>query len=100
MTSKKKKKLDQQTVSLKKVVFTPHAWEDYTYWASSSPKITIRINELINDAQRSLNQGIGNPEKLSGDLKGYYSRRIDQENRLVYTVLNGDLVIVQARYHY
>jgi toxin YoeB len=59
-----------------------------------------RLNHLIVEASRDPSSGVGKPERLSGDLAGYWSRRIDQEHRLVCTLRGDDLVIVQARYHY
>lgn len=82
-----------------RTTFTPEGWEDYTSW-SEQRKVLQRINRMIKEAQRDPGVGIGKPERLSGALAGYWSRRIDQEHRLVYTIANGDLVIVQARYHY
>ena len=82
-----------------RIAFTPEGWEDYTSW-SDQRKVLQRINRMIAEARRDAGTGIGKPERLSGDLAGFWSRRIDQEHRLVYTVLDGDLVIVQARYHY
>ena len=82
-----------------KIVFTPHGWTDYCSWAGDRKTLT-RINRLITEAVRDPGAGTGKPERLSGDLAGYWSRRIDQEHRLVYTVDGGQLVIVQARYHY
>lgn len=79
--------------------FTKDGWEDYTSWANDR-KALLRINRLIEEAGRDPGVGTGKPERLSGDLSGYWSRRIDQEHRLVYTVQGDDLVIVQARYHY
>ena len=93
-----KKKLDKEQVK-RKVSFTPLGWEDYQSWIDNPVKFE-RVNVLISAAQKSLHTGIGKPEKLSGNLKGYYSRRIDRENRLVYTDINGDLVVVMARHHY
>lgn len=80
-----------------KIVFTPNGWEDYTSWVGDRKTLT-RINRLITEATRD--PGTGKPERLSGDLTGFWSRRIDQEHRLVYTVDGDQLVIVQARYHY
>ena len=80
-----------------KTVFTPNGWEDYTSWVGDRKTLT-RINRLITEATRD--PGTGKPERLSGDLTGFWSRRIDQEHRLVYTVDGDQLVIVQARYHY
>ncbi len=82
-----------------KIVFTPHGWEDCCSWAGDRKTLT-RINRLITEAARDPGVGTGKPERLSGDLAGFWSRRIDQEHRLVYTVKDDGLVIVQARYHY
>lgn len=82
-----------------RLVITPEGREDYESW-SGERKILQRLNRMIDEATRDAGAGIGKPERLSGDLAGFWSRRIDQEHRLVYTVLDGDLVIVQARYHY
>jgi toxin YoeB len=81
------------------ILFTQKAWDDYASWADDR-KTLRRINRLIQEASREPGSGIGKPERLSGDLSGYWSRRIDQEHRLVYTVRGEDLLIVQARYHY
>ena len=82
-----------------RVVFTAHGWEDYTSWADDR-KTLLRINRLITEAARDPGTGAGKPERLRGDLSGCWSRRIDQEHRLVYTVAGEDLVVLQARYHY
>lgn len=82
-----------------KVVFTAHAWADYSGWVGDRKTLT-RINRLIAEAARDPGSGTGKPERLSGDLTGFWSRRIDQEHRLVYTVHGDELVIVQTRYHY
>ena len=82
-----------------KITFTPNAWGDYVSW-SGDRKILSRINRLITEASRDPGAGTGKPERLSGDLAGYWSRRIDQKHRLVYTVQDNALVIIQARYHY
>lgn len=82
-----------------RITFTTHGWEDYTSWAGDR-KTLQRINRLITEAARDPAAGTGKPERLSGDLSGYWSRRIDQEHRLVYTVEADQLIIVQARYHY
>jgi toxin YoeB len=82
-----------------RTTFTPEGWDDYTSW-SDDRKTLRRINRLIQEAARTPGAGIGKPERLSGDLSGSWSSRIDQEHRLVYTVDGDDLVIVQARYHY
>jgi toxin YoeB len=82
-----------------RIVFTAHGWQDYTSWAGDR-KTLLRINRLIQQAARDPGVGTGKPERLSGDLSGYWSRRIDQEHRLVYTVRGDDLIIIQTRYHY
>jgi len=82
-----------------RLVFTDEGWEDYESWVGER-KVLLRINRMIEESKRDPGTGIGKPVRLSGDLAGYWSRRIDQEHRLVYTVLAGDLVVVQVRYHY
>ena len=82
-----------------RIAFTTHGWADYTSWAEDRRTLK-RVNRLIQEAARDPGSGTGKPERLSGDLSGYWSRRIDQEHRLVYTVEGDLLVIVQARYHY
>ena len=79
--------------------FTSRGWEDYTSWTGDR-RMLQRINRLIEEAERDPTAGIGKPEALRGDLSGFWSRRIDQEHRLVYTIADGDLVVVAARYHY
>jgi toxin YoeB len=83
-----------------RLVFTPHGWDDYTYWLNSDRAVLKRINRLIDDTMRSPSAGIGKPEPLRHVLSGAWSRRINEEHRLVYVVDNDDLVILQARYHY
>ena len=81
-------------------VFTENAWCDYTYWQTQDRKTLKRINALIEDACRNGNTGIGKPEPLRGDLQGFWSRRINEKDRLVYRV-NGDaLEILSCRFHY
>lgn len=76
------------------------AWEDYLYWQSEDKKTLKRINQLIRDTERNPFNGIGKPEPLKGDLTGFWSRRIDDKNRLVYRV-NGDLLeILSCKGHY
>ncbi|MGY1718383.1 Txe/YoeB family addiction module toxin [Blastococcus sp. SYSU DS0552] len=82
-----------------RIAFSSHGWADYTSW-SGDRKILQRINRLITEAARDPGAGTGKPERLSGDLSGCWSRRIDQEHRLVYTVDGDLLVVLQARYHY
>lgn len=80
--------------------FTDDAWNSYLYWQTQDKKTLKRINELIRDAQRDPFAGIGKPEPLKYVLSGCWSRRIDETNRLVYTVIDGDLCILSCRYSY
>ena len=83
-----------------RLVFDQSAWSDYTYWLAEDRAMLKRINRLLSDMLRSLFEGIGKPERLSQNLSGAWSRRIDEEHRLVYMVDGDDLIILQARYHY
>ncbi len=83
-----------------RLVFSEHAWEDYLYWQRSDRKILKRINSLIQDIERSSFQGIGKPEPLKHALSGYWSRRINEEHRIVYKVERDSLFLAQLRYHY
>jgi toxin YoeB len=82
------------------IAFTMHAWEDYQYWQETDKKILERINELIKVTARDPFSGIGKPEPLKGDLKGFWSRRIDHEHRLVYRFSKNSLEIISCRFHY
>ena len=81
-------------------VFTPNGWEDYLSWQASDRAMLKRINRLLDDIARDPFTGIGKPEQLRHALAGAWSRRIDEEHRLVYLVDNDDIVVLQARYHY
>lgn len=83
-----------------KITFTPEGWEDHLYWQRYNRQILKRINDLVKDIIRSPFQGIGKPEPLKYEFQGCWSRRIDQEHRLIYQVENGILTILAARYHY
>lgn len=76
------------------------AWEDYLYWQKTDKQMIRRINELIKNCLREPFSGIGKPEPLRENLSGYWSRRITEEHRLVYTVTEGRLHIIQCRLHY
>jgi toxin YoeB len=80
--------------------FSDDAWEDYLYWQQADRKLLKRINELIKAIQRDPFQGIGKPEPLRHALAGYWSRRINDEHRIVYKVEGDTLMIAQARHHY
>ena len=82
------------------LTFSPQAWEDYTFWQATDPKIVSRINQLLKDITRSPHSGIGKPEPLKHAFRGYWSRRIDSEHRLVYRTVEGGILIAQARFHY
>ncbi|MDD4971664.1 MAG: Txe/YoeB family addiction module toxin [Paludibacter sp.] len=82
------------------IKFIVNAWEDYVYWQSIDKKIVKKINDLIKDIQRNPFDGIGKPEALKYDLSGYWSRRIDHEHRIVYQVIENELLIYSCRYHY
>ncbi len=83
-----------------KLIWSPTAWEDYLYWQKVDKKKVKRINELLKSCMRKPFEGIGKPESLKGDLKGYWSRRITSEHRLVYTYKNEAIWIASCRYHY
>lgn len=76
------------------------AWEEYIAWQTKDIKILKRINQLIRDAERDPFRGIGKPEPLKGNWSGWWSRRIDNDNRLIYRVQNGILEIAQCGTHY
>jgi len=84
----------------KQLAWTDEAWSDYVYWQSQDKKTLKRINKLINDTKRSPFEGIGKPEPLKENLSGFWSRRIDETNRLVYAVSDSYLTIISCRYHY
>ena len=83
-----------------RLVFTPRGWEDYLHWQRADRGTLRRINRLIEAALREPFSGIGKPEQLRHILQGCWSRRIDDEHRLVYLVDGDDQVVLQARYHY
>jgi toxin YoeB len=87
-----------------KLVFSDQAWEDYLHWQKSDRNVLERLNTLIEECRRTPFRGTGKPESLRGDLKGWWSRRITLEDRLVYRVTGeGDsrhLEIAQYRFHY
>ncbi len=87
-----------------KLVFADQAWEDYLHWQGADAKVLKRLNNLIRECRRTPFTGTGKPEALKGDLKGWWSRRVTEEDRLVYRVEGKDeaqaLEIAQCRYHY
>jgi toxin YoeB len=83
-----------------KIIFSESAWEDYLYWQQADKRVLKRTNELIQAIQRDPFQGIGKPEPLKYGLSGYWSRRINDEHRIVYKVQDDALLIAQCRGHY
>ncbi len=82
------------------LTWTDEAWADYLYWQGQDRKTLKRINKLITDTKRAPFEGIGKPEPLKENLSGFWSRRIDETNRLVYAVDDKALTIISCRYHY
>ena len=81
--------------------FTETGWKDYLYWVEQDRKTIRRINKLIADIERNGNDGIGKPEPLRGDLSGWWSRRVDEKNRLVYRLVGNESVeVLQCKGHY
>lgn len=85
---------------MRSIHFDPDAAEDFLFWLGSDRKMATRITRLIREIQRDPFSGIGKPEPLEGDLSGYWSRRIDDEHRLVYRADGKEVKILKARYHY
>lgn len=83
-----------------RIEWAEEAWEDYLYWQQTNKVALKRINALIKDIARNPFDGIGKPEPLKHHLSGFWSRRIDDEHRLIYAVDDGCLKIAQCRYHY
>ena len=83
-----------------KLIFAEKAWEDYLYWQKTDKKILNRVNTLIKNIKREPFEGIGKPEPLKHALSGYWSRRINDEHRIVYKIYQDSLLIAQLRYHY
>jgi toxin YoeB len=83
-----------------KLCFTLSAWEDYLWFQQHDRKLLKRINQLVKDVLRSAFEGIGKPEPLKGDLAGFWSRRINDEHRLVYAANVDEVTIIACRYHY
>jgi len=81
-------------------LWTDKAWEDYLYWQAQDKKTLKRINKLLKDIERNGYDGIGKPEPLGGDMSGWWSRRIDDANRLVYCIIDEKIIIAHCRTHY
>lgn len=82
------------------LTFLPEAWEDYLYWQGQDKKTLKKVNALIKDMIRDHYRGLGKPEPLKGSLSGWWSRRIDDSNRIVYRIEDSTLVIAECRSHY
>lgn len=83
-----------------KYIFVDESWEDYQYWQKNNKNFVKKINALLKDISRNPFSGLGKPEPLKHKYKGYWSRRIDAEHRLIYTVREGEIWIVKCRFHY
>jgi toxin YoeB len=80
--------------------FASQAWTDYLYWQQTDPKMVERVNDLLKDVVRDPFVGIGKPEPLKHEWKGYWSRRIDQKHRLIYRATADAILVAQCRFHY
>jgi toxin YoeB len=85
---------------MRKLAWGSKAWQDYLYWQSQDKKTLKRINRLIEDTLSNAFEGIGKPEPLKENLSGFWSRRIDETNRLIYVIDDDYLTIISCRYHY
>ncbi len=83
-----------------RTIWFEEAWDDYVWWQTQDKKTIKRINELVKDIRRNGYTGIGKPEPLKGDFSGFWSRRIDDTNRLVYRIQGGYLEILSCKGHY
>ena len=83
-----------------KYIFVDESWEDYLYWQKTNRKILARINDLLKDIARNTFEGLGNPEPLKYKYKGYWSRRIDGEHRLIYRVRDDEIHIAKCRFQF
>lgn len=82
------------------LIFVDESWEDYLYWQKTDRKILDRINNLVKDISRNPYSGLGKPEPLKYKYQGYWSRRITEEHRLIYRVVNDEIHIAKCRFHY
>lgn len=85
---------------IRKIQWDFDAWEDYLYWQRQNKQTLKRINQLVKDICRNPFEGIGKPEPLKGNLTGFWSRRVDEEHRLVYAVEESTVVVISCRGHY
>lgn len=82
------------------VIFSEQAWADFNHWIQSNPRMAKRIVKMIHGTLKTPSSGIGKPEPLKHDFAGYWSRRINEEHRMIYKIDQGQLLIAQLRYHY
>lgn len=80
--------------------FTENGWQDYLFWQAEDRRTLKKMNDLLKDIERNGNMGIGKPEPLSGDLSGFWSRRINDKDRLVYRIEGSEIQVLACRYHY
>ncbi len=85
---------------MRDLAFRSQGWEDFLHWTFTDRKVLRRVVRLLEDTRRDPFDGIGKPEPLKGDFAGYWSRRIDDEHRLVYRVTEKEIIVIKARYHY
>ena len=85
---------------MNKLVFLPEAWAEYIYWQGQDKRTLRKINQLLQEVSRNAFIGVGKPEPLKGSMAGWWSRRIDDENRLVYRVKSNNIEIAQCKGHY
>jgi toxin YoeB len=83
-----------------KFIFVEESWEDYLYWQQMDKKLLARINELLKDISRNPFSGLGKPEPLKHKYKGYWSRRINDEHRLIYKIKDDEIWVLKCRFHY
>ena len=81
-------------------IFTKNGWDDYLYWQTEDRRTLRKINQLIVDITRNGNEGVGKPEALSGNLTGFWSRRINDKDRMIYKIDQENIYILACRYHY
>ena len=81
-------------------LWSDRAWEDYLYWQTQDKKTLKRVNDLIKDIERNGYDGIGKPEALKGELSGFWSRRIDEANRIIYCLKDDAVIFIQCKGHY
>lgn len=80
--------------------FTENGWQDYLFWQTEDKRTLKKINDLLKDIERNGNVGLGKPEPLSGDLSGFWSRRINDKDRLIYRIEGNEIQVLACRYHY